>query len=60
MAYIKDAPRPKCWCGKRATKELYNRRDSLVGQFCAPHAEGKLKEAQASEETQERWRSGGS
>lgn len=36
-------------CPKLATKRLYNRLNSRIGDFCAKHAEAKLKVLLAAE-----------
>jgi hypothetical protein len=34
MAELRPIARPKCRCGKVATRELVNRRRSVVGYYC--------------------------
>jgi hypothetical protein len=44
MAHIRDIRKPRCWCGKPATKEVYNRRNASIGEYCRRHAVEKCKE----------------
>jgi len=51
MAYSRKIWQPKCGCGcgKNATVQVFNHRNSLYGQFCATHAALILKKLKADE-----------
>lgn len=38
MAYMKTIEKPRCRCGKPATKEVFNRYNAPCGKFCARDA----------------------
>jgi hypothetical protein len=44
MAYSIEISKPKCRCGKRATVQVFNRYNALVGNFCKKCGEAKVKE----------------
>lgn len=39
-----------CFCGKKATHEVFNWRNAPQGKFCKRHAEKRLAEIKAIEE----------
>lgn len=52
MAYVRDILAYVCErCGRaKATKEVINRFNSLMGRYCTKCAAAKLKEVQANED----------
>lgn len=49
MAYLKQIGKPRCSCGKPATKELFNQYNAALGVFCGSCGESRLVRQQSHE-----------
>jgi hypothetical protein len=49
MAYLVDLAAQLCPCGKRATVQVFNRRDTLQGLFCRRCGEARVRELTTAE-----------
>lgn len=43
-AYSVPIPKPRCRCGKPATKQVFNTYNAHCGDFCTKHAAEKVRE----------------
>jgi hypothetical protein len=48
-AYTLELRRPKCFCGRNASLEVFNTFNASCGTFCTYHAKRKLAELEYGE-----------